>query len=98
MLIEQVDEDIEGGLNVTSSRVCVTLTLVHRCKHNVAVERAQSLFWFVRTIRLIDASGKTEIDQVDSVCVLVADQNILCLYIVVQKVHLVQHSDALYLN
>ncbi len=42
--------------------------------------------------------GKTEINQVDSVCVFVTEQNVLCLDIVVQKVHLVKLSDALYLK
>ncbi len=42
--------------------------------------------------------GEPEVNQVDSISVVVTDQNVLCLDIVMKEIHLVKHSDALNLD
>ena len=95
LVVKQVDDDVEGRLDVVPPRLVVPSARVQRREQNIAIELPQASLLDVLSRRLQVAGRQPEIDQVNSIGVLVTDEDVFKLYVVVDETHLVQRAQAL---
>lgn len=86
-VIEKIDEEQESRLNVIATSGVVALALAHWGKEEVSTESPKRNFLDVLATLALIARGKAEVDQVETIWVVVAHYDIRKFDIIVDEAH-----------
>ena len=79
-IVEQVDEYVEGCLDVIFSRHWIATTLIHGRKSQIAHKLEKGLFFIVlKSFRVPELASEAKVNEVDLAWVILAYQDVFQL-------------------